>query len=133
VSEDLVKRAVTYLATYFVSGTEAGTLIAEMSDEVLQLRAQLASARKALEECEEVFSLVEHPKSVDPAYGDRVRRLGDEIGYGALMSSASASWRRYLASKSFAGAEFVAGPCQATVTNVLAQVRAALTDENGKS
>lgn len=105
-------------------------LVAKREDLCGDLTKQLVKAHEALKECEIVFGLIEHPKFVDPHYGDRVQRLGDEIGYGALMSSASASWRKLLVVIGHAGGEFVAGPCQATVTKVLAQVREALTDDH---
>jgi hypothetical protein len=81
----------------------------------------------ALEECVEVLGLVERPRRVDPDYGAEVNTLGQRIGFGALMSSASASWRATLAANGNpVGGEFVAGPCQATVTKALAMARAAL-------
>jgi hypothetical protein len=73
MSEDLVKKAVSYLAGH--DGVHTGALIAEMSDEILriraaktaalkladeraieavELRAKLESARKALEEIQEL-------------------------------------------------------------------------------
>jgi hypothetical protein len=55
-----------------------------------------------------------------------VRALGDRIGYGALMSSASASWREKLAKEGIAGGEFVSGPCHGTVVHTLSIIRDAL-------
>jgi hypothetical protein len=90
--------------------------------------AQRAPLREALENCVETLALVEHPRMVDPHYGEIVQRLGEQIGYGALMSSASASWRQSLAAKGYpVGGEFVAGPCYATVVDALKKARAALT------
>ena len=91
--------------------------------------------RAALQECIEVLELVEHPRREDPDYGAVVAALGDRIGYGALMSSASASWRRRMKEDGFpVGSEFVAGPCQGTVTRALQIARAALSsgDRGGK-
>lgn len=86
--------------------------------------------REALQECIDVLALVEHPRIVDPFYGEEVRCLGERIGYGALMSSASASWRNFLAANNYPlGGEFVAGPCHATVISTLKKARAALTSE----
>ena len=85
--------------------------------------------RTALENCIEVLSLVEYPRFVDPDYGEEVRLLGDRIGYGALMSSASASWRLKLAAQGYPlGGEFVAGPCYATVIDALNKARKALDE-----
>ncbi|AZO29295.1 hypothetical protein [Mesorhizobium sp. M1B.F.Ca.ET.045.04.1.1] len=78
----------------------------------------------ALRECIETLSLVEHPPRVDSVHGDAVRELGSRIGYGALMSSASASWRAALAERGLpAGGEFVAGPCHGTVERTLKLAR----------
>lgn len=87
--------------------------------------------RIALENCVEVMSLVEHPRFVDPDYGEEVRHLGERIGFGALMSSASASWRQYLAAQGYPlGGEFVAGPCYATVIDALKKAREALEQKS---
>jgi DNA helicase HerA-like ATPase len=84
--------------------------------------------REALTECIDTLALVEHPRMVDPNYGEEVRHLGDRIGYGALMSSASASWRNRLKEDGNpVGGEFVAGPCYATVLRTLRIARAALS------
>ncbi len=84
----------------------------------------------ALAECIEVLALVERPAFVDPDYGPAVEALGERIGYGALMSSASASWRQKLVASGMAGGgEFVAGPCHSTVVSTLAKARAALASE----
>ncbi len=65
---------------------------------------QAAVMREALEECLTVLELFQH------------------------MSSASASWRKYLERKGMPlGSEFVAGPCHATVLLALQKVRAALS------
>lgn len=86
--------------------------------------------REALEETEETLRLVEHPAFKDPVHGDEVEALGNRIGYGALMSSASASWRERLARNGgLVGGEFVAGPCHVSVVRTLAIVRAALQKE----
>ena len=87
---------------------------------------KLALAGEALREAENAFRLVEHPRSIDPLYGEELQRLGDRIGYGALMSSASASWRARLAVDGIEGGEFVSGPCHGTVVHVLGLIRSAL-------
>lgn len=81
----------------------------------------------ALQECIDTLALVEHPQRVDPHHGEEIKRLGDRIGYGALMSSASASWREKLAEDGYpVGGAFVAGPCHGSVVAVLKKARAAL-------
>ena len=89
----------------------------------LSLLADRARMEKALREAEEVLALVEHPRMVDPDYGDEVEALGLRIGFGALMSSAQASWRKR---SIIPGGEFVAGPCFATVVATLKTIRQAL-------
>lgn len=89
--------------------------------------ALLAEAREGLSEAEETLRLVEHRPSRDPLHGDAVEQLGGRIGYGALMSSASASWMADLKQSGLPeGGAFVAGPCWGSVTRALARVRALL-------
>jgi hypothetical protein len=90
-------------------------------------RAQAAALAEALIEAEETFRLVERPAFEDRRHGLRVRALGEQIGFGALMASASASWRKALEEKGIKpGGEFVAGPCHATVIGTLNKIRTAL-------
>lgn len=89
--------------------------------------AEIGRLRRALSECVNTLALVESPALVDPVYGEEVRMLGDRIGYGALMASASASWRVSAKSRGMPeGGEFVAGPCFGTVVSTLKIARAAL-------
>lgn len=136
--DDLVERATAralinglhYLAELFPQHSEIGEAITEIE----RLRAKLASMRDALTECEEVLGLVEYPKIVDPLYGDEVEALGHRIGFGALMGSASASWRAALAEMGCpVGGEFVAGPCQKTVERTLVIIRTALNTSPGSA
>lgn len=85
--------------------------------------ARIAELEGALKEAEEVFSLVERPAITDPDYHAVIAQLGERIGFGALMSGASAEWRKR---GDIEGAEFVAGPCHATVVSTLAMIRQAL-------
>ena len=86
--------------------------------------------RVALTEAEETLRLVEHPAFPDPQYHEEVKRLGRRIGFGALMSTASAGWREVLAEAGDpVGGEFVAGPCHSTVVRALRIIRAALKQE----
>lgn len=88
--------------------------------------AQIATLRAAVTEAIEVFELVERPSIIDPDHWREVKALGDRIGYGALMSSASRSWRQILVAQGMEGGEFVAGPCHSCVLSALRQLRAAL-------
>lgn len=70
------------------------------------------------------------PATRDPQHGSRVQELGDVIGYGALMSSASASWRMSLIAEGYpTGGEFVAGPCMGTLIEVRKRAGDALLSE----
>ncbi len=94
-------------------------------------RAEVATLRAALGEAEEVLRLVEHPAFPDPIHHERVKALGREIGFGALMATASAGWREVLAERPYpTGGEFVAGPCFATVKQTLAKIRAAMGEQD---
>ena len=102
----------------------AAGMMHEAADEIERLRAALDETRVNLE-------LVERLRIKDPAYGAEVEALGERIGYGALMSSAQASWRASNARRGFpTGGEFVAGPCYATVMKNLEMVRAALNPDS---
>lgn len=89
----------------------------------------LEGVKGALEECVETFALVEQPAFVDPEHGAEVEALGERIGYGALMSSAEASWRARLAKdeRIGVGGEYVAGPCRVHVEKALSLARSALS------
>lgn len=111
---------------------EAAALIRRLAAENEALRTREAKLVEALTDCVDTLALVERPAFVDPVYGDEVKRLGDRIGYGALMSSASASWREAARSRGTPeGGEFVAGPCFATVVSTLRRARAAI-EETGR-
>ncbi|MFQ6183605.1 hypothetical protein ACLMJV_16880 [Sinorhizobium meliloti] len=106
----------------------------EAAAEIDRLRRELKQARKALGEAEETLRLVEHPAFPDPLYHEQVKALGRQIGFGALMSTASAAWREVMAERGYpVGSEFVAGPCHGTVVATLGKIRAALrAEEEGK-
>ena len=92
-------------------------------EDFLSLLADRARMEKALREAEEVLAMAALMPMVDPVHGDEVEALGLRIGFGALMSSAQASWRQQADVK---GGEFVAGPCFATVIETLKTIRQAL-------
>lgn len=98
--------------------------VARLASSLAAVERQRDELVGTLREAEEVLALMERPSQEDPAYGDEVRALGDRIGFGALMASASASWRRRLPEG--LGGEHVSGPCRGTVDLILAKVRARL-------
>lgn len=108
---------ITMLAAYLLEARAAGA------------RQGAERMREALVEAEETLRLVEHPAFPDPVHHERVKSLGCEIGFGALMSTAAAAWREVLKEKGWPpGGEFVAGPCLATVQATLQTIRAALLE-----
>lgn len=92
-----------------------------------QTLARNAELEAALADAEEVLSLVEHPAQPDPWYHAEVKALGQRIGFGALMTTASAGWREVAeANGDPTSGVFVAGPCIGTVQGTLRRARAAL-------
>ena len=103
---------------------------AELGFELKMALERIEALEAALRECVEVLKLVEHPNHIDLKYSRDIEALGDRIGYGALMTTASALWRQYLYRDGFpVGGEFVAGPCHTTIVKTLAIARAALEPE----
>lgn len=94
-------------------------------DEARAERDELAANAS---ECVEVLALMEHPAFPDSAYHAEVKALGERIGFGALMSTASAGWREVLGARgSPLGSEHVSGPSFGTVIRALTQTRALLS------
>lgn len=81
----------------------------------------IAVPKDLWEEICEIFELMRPHAFADPVHHERVKRLGQEIGFGALMASASAGWREVTEVK---GSEFHAGPCQMTIDALLARLDA---------
>lgn len=135
IPDDVLKAAQTMRAEVdaarFASDTVdiiARALMAEREASA----ARIAELEAALREVEEVLRMQETPAFPDPLYHDEVKRLGSRIGFGALMSTASAGWREAVAAQGHpTGGEFVAGPCFSTLVSTLALVRATLTKETG--
>jgi chromosome segregation ATPase len=98
-------------------------------------RAEAAEARAerlrvALEDAIETMELAERIPFIDPDYGQQIEALGRRIGFGALMTSASASWAKVNAEMGLpAGGHFVAAPCHASVVQSLNKMRKALEDD----
>lgn len=94
---------------------------------------EVAALVEALMYAESVLALSERPAFADPQHHADVTLLGSRIGFGALMSSASAAWRDYLLQNGYpAGGEYVAGQCHVTVVRCLRKTRAALAALEGR-
>lgn len=92
----------------------------EYASEVERLKGVLGEAIETME-------LAERVPMIDPQYGEEVEALGRRIGFGALMTSASASWAKINAEQGWhGGGQFVAGPCHGSVLSLLKKMRAAL-------
>ena len=87
---------------------------ARASDDVVEL----------LEDVQFLLDEACHVPRVYPVNSEAVSRLGDKIGYGALMSAASAIWRIRLGD--LAGGEFCCSPCRSTAENLRRRVDKAL-------
>jgi len=110
-------------------GADALDAIDALRAQAAKDKARIERLQAALREAEETLRLVEHPAFPDPAHHQAVKALGLRIGFGALMSTASAAWRETLEADGYtSGGEYVAGPCFGTVASCLAKIRAALED-----
>lgn len=75
------------------------------------------------DEVGEVMNLMRRPAFPDPHYHEYVKTLGEQIGFGVLMSTAEAGWRERLKERGDpAGSEFVSGPCRGTVDRLIAMI-----------
>jgi len=116
----------------FIAAANPETVLSLIST-IERQAEEIAALREVLEECEVVLALSEQPAFPDPLYHEGVKALGERIGFGALMSTASAGWRETLSEKDYPlGGEFVAGPCYATVIKTLGLVRSALSHAKTK-
>lgn len=89
-------------------------------------KAREIRLEEALRECIDVLVLAVEPlPREDPDFGHLVRELGDRIGYGAMMSSASAAWRAKL-HPAQRGGEHAHGACVSTIQHTLRKARSAL-------
>ena len=91
------------------------------------MSAQASRMRDALTDAIETMELAERIPFIDPDYGHEIEALGRRIGFGALMTSASASWSKVNVEMGLpAGGHIVSAPCHATVLQSLAKMRKAL-------
>lgn len=122
LKDEAVRIAVEKSPNGLSSREITGSVIWQAADHLEKLEAWMRDFMDATEPAA-------RPAFRDPTYGDRVEQLGDEIGYGALMSSASASWRERLIRSGYAsGGEFVVGPCMGTLIEVRKRAAALLAE-----
>ena len=103
-------------------------------DEVQSALAAINALAPRLEEAEKLLREVcddlarSTPVSApDARICDDVERLANASGYGAIMSTASALWRKHLADKGYPkGGEFIAGPCRITAEMIIGRITAFL-------
>ena len=83
-----------------------------------------------VEDIEPMLIEAVRPAPAAQAYDARVEQLGREIGFGAMMVSASIGWRKFLLEAGYpAGGEFTLGPCRATAEELLAKLREITREE----
>ena len=99
---------------------DAATALEAQDRRIRELEGALGKAKCSLE-------LAGSVPAINPHFADEVAALGRRIGYGALMSAASALWRDEL--DDLAGGEFVCGPCRATVESNLRLIRTTLSNQ----
>ena len=82
-----------------------------------------ASAVEVLREARDVLALCTTGRHVRtaPEYAI-VKRIGSEMGYGALMSAATAAWAEMFDGTPQAGAQHTSGPAECTVQRTLAAI-----------
>ncbi len=82
--------------------------------------------RTELAEVRDSLAMVAEVGLADPHIIVELRALCERVGYGNVMSSASALWRQRLGEQ--AGGEFVSGLCRSTVEADLARVNRILAE-----
>jgi hypothetical protein len=90
-----------------------------------ELEKRLADAERVIGDFMDITEPASIPAFKDPQYAYEVERLGERIGFGALIASASASWREVAKRNGYPdGGEFVVGPCMAVLQSVRRAARA---------
>lgn len=83
---------------------------------------ELVEAAREARECLRLGAVV---PLRDTANYDEVSALGNRIGFGALMATASLAWRDECGE--MAGGEFVCGPCRSTSEKAIVKIDTALS------
>lgn len=91
-----------------------GADLKALADRVEAAEAKLAVAESVIREALEpgVFGIQDR-SGISTPEDTVVDRLGNQIGFGALMDSASRMWAIRAAELGHPGSEFVTGPCRA--------------------
>jgi hypothetical protein len=101
--------------------------IAAACNAIIPLLDELERKTRALEDLIDVLGPCELPSRPDPDYHERVKALGRETGFGALMSTAECAWREVLEERGYpVGGEHASGPCKAVLQSSMKHARAAL-------
>lgn len=133
-NEERAREAVKKMKATIMWDDAHMIILAALNAATAELEAERVRLREALDEAEEVLALSERPALKDPRYGDMIRDLGNQIGFGAIMSAASHEWRQVLkeewADYGLEGSEHVSGPSHRTVLATLKKIRSALTKKD---
>lgn len=95
------------------------------SEECRRAFQRVRSLHLALVEARSVLALCT-TRDFDAPEDEEVRRLGERIGYGAVMSAASKTWASKAKRERLDGSQHTCGPCELTVTRTLETIDAAL-------
>lgn len=92
------------------------------SETVLRVSKERHRLTLVLQRTREVLQLCT-TRDFDAPEDVRVGKIGDEIGFGALMSAASKTWAdRLRAGGDPGGSQHTCGPCEVTVQKALAEI-----------
>jgi len=111
---------------HFDEGSQMQALASHRIAATRASEERIAGLVKALEDAAALFENLAQPAVGDLRTAGLVRQLGDVIGYGNLMHTASAIWREKLSVDGIRGGEFSCNICQKTAENTLVKIRAAL-------
>lgn len=105
------------------------TELEQMIENGREASSREARLVEALREAEKVLALC-HTRDFEAPEDAEVLAIGRRIGFGALISAASKCWKDEAVRNGWPdGGQHTAGPCEITVRQTLAFLRAALEDK----